>query len=53
VVGSGVGAVLIGINNDADLDGTVSLDNLLVEVLPVFEDDFEGGTTAAWDSVVR
>ncbi len=50
VTGRGIGAVYLGPNSDATLDGTLHLDNLRVEVPPVFADGFESGDASMWSS---
>lgn len=48
VAARGIGRVFIGTGADADLVGTVYVDDLRVEVNPIFADDFESGSTSSW-----
>ena len=53
VVGHGVGGVIVGTLNDADLDGTMYLDDLVVSRPGlVFHDGFISGDTSVWSQVV-
>lgn len=53
ITDDGIGSVSIGIDHDADLLGTVYVDNLFVSTGEVFADGFENGDSDRWSSVMN